>query len=290
MALARLYRARLPSPEDLLDPGHGRPRDDRGPGKDGRPSRGDDAGAGSGSRKSRIRENMAEGSVWFRAAIGRKKNAEARWLLPMICRRGGIGKNDIGAINILETATEFEVSQRVAESFAIRIKGPDKDDNIRIEALEGEPQRPVPSEKRSYQPSKETLAGTPGDRCCRGIRASHLARSEARSDPARLGAKTHRDFDFGRREFQKSASRRPKGRKGTAVPNPKPVTSKKKCRKLNQQIRTACSLSSSTDGQATGPARKLQLTHGDEGHRMACKSRYVRSIEPRASQARPMAD
>ena len=155
VALARLYRARLPSPEELLDPGHGRSRDDRGQGKDGRPSRGDDAGAGTGSRKSRIRDNMAEGSVWFRAAIGRKKNAEARWLLPMICRRGGIGKQDIGAINILDTATEFEVSQRVAESFAIRIKGPDKDDNIRIEALEGEPQRPAPSEKRSYKPSKK---------------------------------------------------------------------------------------------------------------------------------------
>ena len=96
---------------------------------------------------------MAEGSVWFRAAIGQKKNAEARWLLPMICRRGGIGKQDIGAINILDTATEFEISQRVAESFAIRIKSPDKDDNIRIEALEGEPQRPVPSAKRSYKPS-----------------------------------------------------------------------------------------------------------------------------------------
>jgi ATP-dependent RNA helicase DeaD len=153
VALARLYRARLPSPEDLLDPGQGRPRDDRGQGKK-EGSRGDAAaGSGSGSRKTRIRDNMAEGSVWFRAAIGRKKNAEARWLLPMICRRGGISKQDIGAINILETATEFEISQRAAESFAIRIKSPDKDDNIRIEALEGEPQRPVPLEQRSYKPS-----------------------------------------------------------------------------------------------------------------------------------------
>ena len=99
---------------------------------------------------------MAEGSVWFRATIGRKKNADVRWLLPMICRRGGISKPDIGAINILDTATEFEVSQRVAKSFATRIKDPDKDDNIRIEKLDGEPQqRPVPSEKRSYKPSKK---------------------------------------------------------------------------------------------------------------------------------------
>src|SRR6202162_5356928 len=43
-ALARLYRARLPSPEDILDPGQGagRSREDRGRGKDGRTPRGDD--------------------------------------------------------------------------------------------------------------------------------------------------------------------------------------------------------------------------------------------------------
>ena len=58
------------------------------------------------------RHGMAEGSVWFRAAIGRQKNAEARWLLPMICRRGGIDKHDIGAIRILDTTTEFEISER----------------------------------------------------------------------------------------------------------------------------------------------------------------------------------
>ena len=44
-----------------------------------------------------------------------RKNAEARWLLPMICRRGGIDKRDIGAIRILDTTTEFEISERVAE-------------------------------------------------------------------------------------------------------------------------------------------------------------------------------
>src|ERR1700709_1889154 len=42
-ALARLYRARLPSPEDILDPDQGgRSRDDRGPRKDARAPRGDD--------------------------------------------------------------------------------------------------------------------------------------------------------------------------------------------------------------------------------------------------------
>src|SRR5262249_33512023 len=142
-ALARLYRARLPSPEDILDPGEGsgRPRDGRGR-ENARTSRADDRPAGSRSKtgKSSSRHGMAEASVWFRAAIGRRKNAEARWLLPMICRRGGIDKRDIGAIRIMDTTTEFEISERVAESFAVKIRRPDKEDSIRIEPLADAPQ------------------------------------------------------------------------------------------------------------------------------------------------------
>jgi ATP-dependent RNA helicase DeaD len=159
-ALARLYRARLPSPEDILDPGQfagqgaGRSRDDRGREKDGRTSRGDDRAGGPRSKpgKPSPRHVMAEGSVWFRAAIGRKKNAEARWLLPMICRRGGIDKHDIGAIRILDTTTEFEISQRVADAFAVKIRRPDKEDNIRIEPLADAPQGQSPQEKRPHAP------------------------------------------------------------------------------------------------------------------------------------------
>jgi ATP-dependent RNA helicase DeaD len=158
-ALARLYRARLPSPEDILDPGQGGgSRGDRGRDKRDRPSRDDDRAVGPRSKpgKSSPRHGMAEGSVWFRAAIGRKKNAEARWLLPMICRRGGIDKHDIGAIRIMDTTTEFEISAGVAESFAAKIRRPDKEDNIRIEPLAGEPQHAKPyseSKARSNEAS-----------------------------------------------------------------------------------------------------------------------------------------
>ena len=55
----------------------------------------------------------------------------------MICRRGGIDKSDIGAIRIMDTTTEFEISARAAESFAVKIRRPDKEDNIRIEAIAG---------------------------------------------------------------------------------------------------------------------------------------------------------
>ncbi|MBB4375726.1 ATP-dependent RNA helicase DeaD [Bradyrhizobium sp. Rc3b] len=154
-ALARLYRARLPSPEDILDPGErsGRPRDDRGRDKfQDRGDGGDDRAGRPRSKSGKVssKHGMSETSVWFRAAIGRRKNAEARWLLPMICRRGGIDKRDIGAIKIMDTTTEFEISERVAESFAAKVKRPDKEDSIRIERLGEGSQQQAPAEERSH--------------------------------------------------------------------------------------------------------------------------------------------
>ncbi len=163
-ALARLYRARLPSPEDIIDPGErsSRPRDDRG--RDDRTPRDDRTSRDDRSErprpksgKSSAKHGMGEPTVWFRAAIGRKKNAEARWLLPMICRRGGIDKRDIGAIKVMDTTTEFEISERVAESFAAKVKRPDKEDSIRIEAMTGAPQAQgqAPAEKRARAPQHD---------------------------------------------------------------------------------------------------------------------------------------
>jgi ATP-dependent RNA helicase DeaD len=100
---------------------------------------------------------MPEGSVWFRAAIGRRKKAEARWLLPMICRRGGVDKNAIGAIRIMDETTEFEISATAADSFAELVARPDKNDNIRIERMAEAPQRRPDFER----PARESARGKP---------------------------------------------------------------------------------------------------------------------------------
>jgi len=187
-ALARLYRARLPSPEDILDPG-----ERSGPSRDGRGrenvrAHGDDRPTGRRSKtgKSSSRHGMAEASVWFRAAIGRRKNAEARWLLPMICRRGGIDKRDIGAIRILDTTTEFEISERVADSFAVKIRRPDKEDNVRIEPLADAPpiqttSSHAPSEKRSHSPRRE--AGDADHSARRSDNSRDVTEPKQRSKP-----------------------------------------------------------------------------------------------------------
>lgn len=165
-ALARLYRARLPSPEDILDPGEGRvkSRAERAQEKVAR-----EPGRGAKPGKPSPRHRMGEDSVWFSAAIGSRKNAEARWVLPMLCRRGGITKDDIGAIRILDTVTEFEISASAADRFATQIRRPDKEDNIRIEALNdgpsGEaaraPARPPKPHGKSYdrKPERENAKG-----------------------------------------------------------------------------------------------------------------------------------
>jgi ATP-dependent RNA helicase DeaD len=142
--LARLYRARLPAPEDILDPGQDRYRDrfaERGNSRDARGSRdsgGDDFEQAPRKPRSPRRE-MSGGSMWFRVSAGRQKKAEARWLLPMICRRGGIEKNDIGAIRIYEHHSEFEISAEAAEKFQAKIKRPDKEQHV-IAQLPGGPQ------------------------------------------------------------------------------------------------------------------------------------------------------
>jgi ATP-dependent RNA helicase DeaD len=210
-ALARLYRARLPSPEDILDPGQGgagRSRDISGREKDGRASRGDDRATAPRSKtaKTSPRHGMADGSVWFRAAIGRLKKAEARWLLPMICRRGGIDKHDIGAIRILDTTTEFEISKAVAESFAVKIRRPDKEDNIRIEPVADAPQGQTLSEKGLHTPRRE---GKEADRSAR--------RNDRSRDEPKQNGKSH---NGGGSRFDKEAGSRTKQRHQDRQPQP----------------------------------------------------------------------
>ncbi len=117
-ALARAYRARLPAPEEVQDPGEG-PRQ----GRERRPREGKREGP-QGPREG------AQG-VWFKLDVGSKKNADPKWLLPMLCRRGKVTKQDIGAIQIFERETKFEVAESVAKQFLANVQRPDGD-SIRV--------------------------------------------------------------------------------------------------------------------------------------------------------------
>ena len=59
-----------------------------------------------------------EDTVWFRLDVGRRRNADPRWILPILCKRGGITRNEIGAIRIAQNETHFQIPRAVADSFA----------------------------------------------------------------------------------------------------------------------------------------------------------------------------
>jgi ATP-dependent RNA helicase DeaD len=209
-ALARLYSSRLPSPEEVIDPGedggrrnvHRRDSADRD--KRGRETFNDEKPF---RPKPKSRDGVGEGAVWFSAAIGRRKNAEARWLLPMICRRGGIDKQQIGAIRIFDTTTEFEIAAEAVESFAEMIRRPDKEDNIRIELLSGAPQARPRQEKpegRDYakkHPRKHAYRGKSPDERLRHKDQDHPAGKAKHHDgyQKKKGSKSGNHKTFGKK-------------------------------------------------------------------------------------------
>jgi ATP-dependent RNA helicase DeaD len=109
--LVQAHRAKLPAPESLVEHSDA-------------PSQ---------------REDRIEG-VWFRMDVGRQHNADPRWLLPLLCRRGHITKQQVGSIRIGATETLFEIHPDAAQRFATALKrttGKDDDGEVRIEPAPG---------------------------------------------------------------------------------------------------------------------------------------------------------
>jgi ATP-dependent RNA helicase DeaD len=70
------------------------------------------------------RRSDMEGSVWFTLSLGRKQRADPKWLLPMICKAGGVSKRDVGSIRIGDTETRFEIAADKAAGFTEQIDRP----------------------------------------------------------------------------------------------------------------------------------------------------------------------
>ena len=142
-ALIRAYRSRLPALEEVTDPGDGSAHH--------APNRQE-----KNTRKNQ-RMELPGHSVWFRLDIGRKKNADPKWLLPMLCRKGGVTRQDIGAIRIFDNETKVEIGEQVSRQFAINMRKPGGD-NIRVQQLttgsETEVGRVEKSEPTSIKSSK----------------------------------------------------------------------------------------------------------------------------------------
>lgn len=124
-ALVRVHRARMPQAADMLD---------------------------DGSREQR-RDNHRAGfddSVWFTLNIGRRNNADPKWILPLLCRRGGVTKNDIGAIRIAANETHVGIAAAAVAKFAKAIAQPghDEDNDVEIVQASGPPREAARENKR----------------------------------------------------------------------------------------------------------------------------------------------
>jgi ATP-dependent RNA helicase DeaD len=189
--LAKLYRSRLPEPEELADPeqfhqprqergserGQERDRGRRGNERDERPDRArkergprEDRGPREAPRSDFARSDSPRGdfqrddrfgepepltpngeNLVFKMDIGRKQKADPKWLLPMICRRGNVTRREIGTIRIFEDRTEFEINRDAAEHFTLHASRKDGED-IRISPVDGSSQSTDAPRKPSFKP------------------------------------------------------------------------------------------------------------------------------------------
>jgi len=114
----------------------------------------------------RKREDFEQEAVVFRVNLGADRNAEPAWLLPLICRRGGVTRNEVGAIRIGPASTEFQIAGEAAEDFALAASRPDpRAPHVFIEPCHPRgPRRPAPAPARRPAEHPGPRASAPRER------------------------------------------------------------------------------------------------------------------------------
>ena len=187
-ALIGLLRNELPEPEDVSD--DGRMRNEQNSQKQ----------SGQSGEFREFRERPApraraergfaqtEGDgAWFRLNVGRRRDADPKWILPLVCRVGHITKAEVGPIRIFEDETKFEIVGHAAEAFAIAAKDTGED-QIQIEPTT------APGPNDSVHPMRERRDGQRADRAPREDRPR-----DARPDRPRPDRPHREKRDFGDR-------------------------------------------------------------------------------------------
>jgi ATP-dependent RNA helicase DeaD len=148
--LVRAHRAKLPAPEELIEGGPRSP--------------------GQSDRMDGPRPGF-EDTVWFRVNIGRRHNADPRWLLPLLCRRGHVARQEVGAIRIGTDETQFQIPRAVAGRFAAALRrtaGQDQDGEVAIEPVPGG--GPPPQQQQHRAPARHHARPTHANAGPRGRR------------------------------------------------------------------------------------------------------------------------
>lgn len=179
--LVSAHRAQMPEPEDLIA---------------------NTPEARRADQQERHRPGF-EDTVWFRMDIGRKQNADPRWVLPLLCRRGHITRNEVGAIRIGQSESHFQIPRAIADKFAAAVErtasSEDDDQPVHIE-LSAEAPRDVARRSRKQHGGKRGGRGAPGVKPKPGWKGKKKG-SGGKSDEAgagKSGAKKHRKGGFGK--------------------------------------------------------------------------------------------
>jgi ATP-dependent RNA helicase DeaD len=145
LALVHARRAGLPEPEELIENS-----------PEGRRT----------TRQESHRPGFDE-IVWFKMDIGRRQNADPRWILPLLCRRGHITRNEIGAIRIGTDETHFQVPQAIAAkvgaALARTAQAEGGEGSVRIEPSSG-PREAARENRKDRRPASHRASPAPSDK------------------------------------------------------------------------------------------------------------------------------
>jgi ATP-dependent RNA helicase DeaD len=170
-AFVQLYRKGRSAPEELAPAPSWSPELERS---------GPDHRAARAPRASES-ENFI-GGAWVKLSAGRTKQAEPRWLIPMLCKAGGITKRQIGSIRIHEHETHVEVDAAHIDAFLDRIGAAGKlEKSIHVARMDQAPSDDMRSRPKA-RPGSTPPTGAQG-----------AARADAARKPKRKPARDTRN-------------------------------------------------------------------------------------------------
>ncbi|WP_296099353.1 DEAD/DEAH box helicase [uncultured Agrobacterium sp.] len=151
-AFVRMYHSGRSAPEDISEVA-----------LDGRKPRRDSFETVENNAPRRDRSDFAD-SAWFTLSVGRKQNAEPRWLIPMLCRFGKLTRQDIGAIRMQQTETYVELAADAVDRFESALgKDMTLEKGIRVKAMEGKPEMTGKSREDTRPPKAQKKFAGKGD-------------------------------------------------------------------------------------------------------------------------------
>jgi ATP-dependent RNA helicase DeaD len=175
-ALVHAHRAKMPQPEELTA---------------------NTPEARQASQQERHRPGF-EDTVWFRLDIGRSTGADPKWVLPVLCRRGHVSKNEIGAIRIGPAETFVQIPRAIAQKFADAAQRTGEaereagEESISIEASATGPREIARKNRRSGNDSGPPMQRSNAKPHRKGGGKSFGKRPDG---PSRKGGKPRKSFD-----------------------------------------------------------------------------------------------